>query len=82
MYPKNQVQSAGEELELVYLSAGTKGSGFCIRRSLPKAKVRGKMVVSKREVNGRDEKGANSYMNSTRRPRANIIFGGTIIGKS
>ncbi|CAA2934065.1 subtilisin-like protease [Olea europaea subsp. europaea] len=46
-YPKNQVQSAGEELELVYLSAGTKGSGFCIRRSLPKAKVRVAQFSSK-----------------------------------
>ncbi|KAL2529864.1 Uncharacterized protein Fot_22465 [Forsythia ovata] len=91
---------------------------------IPKAKVRGKMVVCKRGVNGSAEKGQivkeaggaamilvnteinleedsvdvhvllatligfdesihlESYMNSTRRPRAKIIFGGTVIGKS
>ncbi|KAL2556949.1 Subtilisin-like protease SBT1.2 [Forsythia ovata] len=124
MYPGNRVQSAGKELELVYLNGGNKGSEFCMRGSLPKAKVRGKMVVCKRGVNGRAEKGQivkeaggaamilvnteinldedsvdvhvlpatligfdesihlESYMNSTRRPRAKIIFGGTVIGKS
>ncbi|KAL2540700.1 Subtilisin-like protease SBT1.2 [Abeliophyllum distichum] len=124
MYPGNRVQSARKELELVYLTGGNQGSEFCMRGSLPKAKVRGKMVVCKRGVNGRAEKGQivkeaggaamilvnteinleedsvdvhvlpatligfdesihlESYMNSTRRPRAKIIFGGTVIGKS
>ncbi|KAK6164380.1 hypothetical protein DH2020_001244 [Rehmannia glutinosa] len=121
MYPGKRLE---KELELVYVTGSNKGSEFCMRGSLPKAKVRGKMVVCDRGVNGRAEKGqivkeaggaamilANteinleedsvdvhvlpatligsdesyklkSYINSTGRAKARIIFGGTVIGKS
>ncbi|KAI3449829.1 hypothetical protein Pfo_006494 [Paulownia fortunei] len=124
MYPGKGLAAAEKELELVYFSGGDKGSEFCLRGSLPRAKVRGKMVVCDRGVNGRAEKGQivkeaggaamilsnteinleedsvdvhvlpatligseesfqlKSYINSTRRPKARIIFGGTVIGKS
>ncbi|KAL8055285.1 hypothetical protein ABFX02_04G046900 [Erythranthe guttata] len=124
MYPKNGVSIAEKELELVYFSGGDKGSEFCLRGSLTRSKVRGKMVVCDRGVNGRAEKGqivkeaggaamilANTeinleedsvdvhvlpatllgseesyklkrYINSTKAPKARIIFGGTVIGKS
>ncbi|KAL2238706.1 subtilisin-like protease SBT1.2 [Sesamum indicum] len=124
MYPGKGHAAAEKELELVYITGGNKGSEFCLRGSLPKAKVRGKMVVCDRGVNGRAEKGqivkeaggaamilANTeinleedsvdvhvlpatligsdesnrlkiYINSTTRPKAQIIFGGTVIGKS
>lgn len=124
MYPGKGLAAAERELELVYFSGGDKGSEFCLRGSLPRAKVRGKMVICDRGVNGRAEKGqivkeaggaamilANteinleedsvdvhvipatligseesyqlkSYINSTTRPKARIIFGGTVIGRS
>lgn len=124
MYPGRKVPGAGRKLEIVYVTGGNRGSEFCFRGSLPKARVRGKMVVCDRGVNGRAEKGqavkeaggaamilANTlvnleedsldahvlpatsigfaeavslkaYMNSTRRPTAQIIFGGTAIGRS
>ncbi|XP_052187131.1 subtilisin-like protease SBT1.2 [Diospyros lotus] len=124
LYPGNRVPAAQRELELVYVTGGESASEFCLRGSLPKAKVRGKMVVCDRGINGRAEKGqavkeaggaamvlANTalnlgedsvdahvlpatligfdesvelkgYMNSTTRPRAKIIFGGTVIGRS
>ncbi|CAK9133427.1 unnamed protein product [Ilex paraguariensis] len=124
LYPGNHVSGAVKELELVYLTGGDRGSEYCFRGSLPRAKVRGRMIVCDRGVNGRAEKGqvvkeaggaamilANtdinleedsvdahvlpatlvgfkesiqlkSYINSTLRPRARILFGGTVIGKS
>ncbi|XP_049411115.1 subtilisin-like protease SBT1.2 [Solanum stenotomum] len=124
LYPGKQVHNSQKVLEIVYLNDGDNGSEFCLRGSLPRAKVRGKIVVCDRGVNGRAEKGqvvkesggvamilANtavnmeedsvdvhvlpatligfdesiqlqSYMNSTRKPTARIIFGGTVIGKS
>ncbi|KAG8641847.1 subtilisin-like protease SBT1.2 [Manihot esculenta] len=124
MYPGNQFSNSGQELELVYVTGGGTGSEFCFRGSLPREKVRGKMVVCDRGVNGRAEKGqavkesggaamilANkeinleedsvdvhllpatligfaeavslkAYINSTSKPRARIIFKGTVIRKS
>ncbi|XP_022759780.1 subtilisin-like protease SBT1.2 [Durio zibethinus] len=124
LFPGKWLASAKKELELVYVTGGNSGSEFCFRGSLPGAKVRGKMVVCDRGVNGRAEKGiavkeaggaamilANTdknleensvdahvlpateigydetvrlktYMNATSRPRARIIFGGTVIGRS
>ncbi|GLT54084.1 hypothetical protein SLA2020_273130 [Shorea laevis] len=57
MYPGNRFMTAGRELELVYLTGGDRGSEFCFRGSLPRAKVQGKMVICDRGVNGRAEKG-------------------------
>jgi subtilisin family serine protease len=57
MYPGNRFMTAGRELELVYLTGGDSGSEFCLQGSLPRAKVRGKMVICDRGVNGRAEKG-------------------------
>ncbi|GAB4830104.1 hypothetical protein Ancab_019746 [Ancistrocladus abbreviatus] len=124
MFPGKHFPGAERELELVYITGGDKGSEFCMEGSLPRSRVRGKMVVCDRGVNGRAEKGevvkraggvamilANtvinleensvdahvlpatligftesvnlkSYMNSTRRPTARIIFIGTTIGRS
>ncbi|KAJ9176502.1 hypothetical protein P3X46_011809 [Hevea brasiliensis] len=124
MYPGNQFSNTAKELELVYVTHRDAGSEFCFRGSLPRAEVRGKMVVCDRGVNGRAEKSqavkesggaamilANTeinleedsvdvhvlpatligfaesvslkaYINSTSKPKAQIIFGGTVIGKS
>ncbi|GER24968.1 subtilase family protein [Striga asiatica] len=125
MYPGKILGPNRKELELAYLTGGDKGSEFCLRGSLPKSKVEGKMVICDRGVNGRAEKGqivkeaggaamilANTeinleedsvdvhvlpatligfdesyrlkmYVNSSRsRPKAQIIFGGTVIGRS
>lgn len=124
LYPGKGIAAAEKELELVYVTGGNRGSEFCLRGSLPTAKVRDKMVVCDRGINGRSEKGQivkeaggaamiltnteinleedsvdvhilpatiigsneafllKSYINSTRRPKARIIFGGTVIGKS
>lgn len=124
MYPGKGIAAAEKELELVYVKGGNRGSEFCLRGSLPSTKVRGKMVVCDRGVNGRAEKGQivkeaggaamiltnteinleedsvdvhvlpatqigseeafhlKSYINSTRRPKARIIFGGTVVGNS
>ncbi|KAF1881431.1 hypothetical protein Lal_00023467 [Lupinus albus] len=57
MYPNNKLMSIGKELELVYLNDGDTESQFCLRGSLPRDKVKGKMVVCDRGVNGRAEKG-------------------------
>ncbi|GKV43536.1 hypothetical protein SLEP1_g50817 [Rubroshorea leprosula] len=122
--PGKQMPGSGSELKVVYVTKGNTGSEFCLRGSLPRSKVRGKMVVCDRGVNGRAKKGevvkeaggaamilANTvinleedsvdahvlpatllghaeaihlkaYINSTRNPRARIIFGGTVIGRS
>ncbi|KAF9609575.1 hypothetical protein IFM89_017214 [Coptis chinensis] len=125
MYPGNRPSKGGKELELAYLTSGNKlWSELCLKGSLPTAKVRAKIVVCDRGVNGRSEKGevvkesggaemilANTevtleedsidvhvlpatligysesirlknYIKSTHRPRARIIFGGTVTGKS
>ena len=124
MYPGNRFMTTGRELELVYLTGGDKGSEFCFQGSLPREKVRGKMVICDRGVNGRAEKGQvvkeaggaamiltntainleedsvdvhllpatqvgfdesvrlKAYINSTRKPTAQIEFGGTVIGRS
>lgn len=57
MYPGNLIPSAEKELELVYLTGGDAGSEYCFKGSLPRKKVRGKIVVCDRGVNGRAEKG-------------------------
>ncbi|KAF5197630.1 Subtilisin-like protease SBT1.2 [Thalictrum thalictroides] len=57
MYPGNRLSKQGKELELVYLRDGNRGSELCFKGSLPRAKVRGRMVVCDRGVNGRSEKG-------------------------
>ncbi|XP_052211638.1 subtilisin-like protease SBT1.2 [Diospyros lotus] len=57
MYPGKGRPSAERELELIYLSGEGRGSAFCLRGSLPRAKVQGKMVVCERGSNGRAEKG-------------------------
>ncbi|TMW84967.1 hypothetical protein EJD97_024043 [Solanum chilense] len=124
LYPGKKVPSSWKSLEIVYIRDKVKGSEFCLRGSLSKAQVRGKMVVCDRGVNGRAEKGqvvkeaggaamilANTainleedsvdvhvlpatligfdesiqlqnYLNSTKRPTARFLFGGTVIGKS
>ncbi|KAK4801418.1 hypothetical protein SAY86_021905 [Trapa natans] len=126
MYPGNQPHKAGsdKEIDVVYIAGGENRSQFCIKGSLPRDKVHGKMVVCDRGENGRAEKGqvvkeaggaamvlANmevnkeedsvdvhilpatqigareaallkAYINSTARPTARIVFGGTVIGKS
>ncbi|KAA8543427.1 hypothetical protein F0562_021078 [Nyssa sinensis] len=124
MYPGNLIPDADKELEVVYGTGGNRGSEYCLKGSLLRANVQGKMVVCDRGVNGRAEKGqvvkeasgaamilANteinleedsvdvhvlpatligfaesvqlkSYINSTRRPRAQIEFGGIVIGRS
>ncbi|XP_061343481.1 subtilisin-like protease SBT1.2 [Gastrolobium bilobum] len=57
MYPMNRIMSNDKELELVYLTHGEMESQFCLRGSLPRDKVQGKMVVCDRGINGRAEKG-------------------------
>ncbi|CDP03800.1 unnamed protein product [Coffea canephora] len=58
VYPGKGIPSAERKLEVVYITTGgQKGSEFCLEGSLPTAKVRGKMVVCDRGVNGRAEKG-------------------------
>lgn len=57
MYPLNRLTSVGKELELVYLTNEDTESQFCLRGSLPRDKVQGKMVVCDRGINGRAEKG-------------------------
>ncbi|XP_031110942.1 subtilisin-like protease SBT1.2 [Ipomoea triloba] len=124
LFPGKAIPGSQKKFDLVYVTGGNSGSEFCLRGSLPKTLVRGKMVVCDRGINGRAEKGeivkeaggiamilANtalnleedsvdvhllpatligfdesitlkSYINSTRKPRARIIFAGTRIGKS
>ncbi|GKV15037.1 hypothetical protein SLEP1_g25838 [Rubroshorea leprosula] len=55
--PGKQMPGSGSELKVVYVTKGNTGSEFCLRGSLPRSKVRGKMVVCDRGVNGRAEKG-------------------------
>ncbi|GAV77386.1 Peptidase_S8 domain-containing protein/PA domain-containing protein/Inhibitor_I9 domain-containing protein [Cephalotus follicularis] len=57
MYPGNHSSNGEKELELVYVTGGDRASEFCFKDSLPREKVRGKMVVCDRGVNGRAEKG-------------------------
>ncbi|CAI0386257.1 unnamed protein product [Linum tenue] len=81
MFPGNEFPSTTKEFELVYAPAGgKKGSEFCFAGSLPKVKIQGKMVVCDRGVN--ESLRLKAYINSTRNPRARIVFGGTVIGKS
>ncbi|CAL9757007.1 unnamed protein product, partial [Musa acuminata subsp. burmannicoides] len=125
MFPGNHFsKNGGKELELIYEAGGQKGAEFCLKGSLSKARISGKMVVCDRGVNGRAEKGeavkeaggaamvlANSeinqqedsvdvhvlpatligyaqstilksYMNSTFRPVAKLVYGGTRIRRS
>ncbi|XP_072988581.1 subtilisin-like protease SBT1.2 [Typha latifolia] len=125
MYPGNRfLKNGGKELELIYEYGGTRDSEYCVRGSLPRARVEGKMVVCDRGINGRAEKGevvkesggaamvlANSqinqqedsvdvhvlpatligyqeslklkrYMNSTRRPIAQLVYGGMSVRRS
>nr|ABD64827.1 putative subtilisin serine protease of stomatal density and distribution [Isatis tinctoria] len=124
LYPGKGLKKAERELEVIYVTGGEKGSEFCLRGSLPREKIQGKMVICDRGVNGRSEKGqaikeaggvamilANieinqeedsidvhllpatligyaesvllkAYVNATARPKARLIFGGTVIGRS
>nr|CAD1830247.1 unnamed protein product [Ananas comosus var. bracteatus] len=111
-------------LELVHESGGSKGAEYCLKGSLSRARVAGKMVVCDRGINGRAEKGeavkeaggaamvlANAeinlqedsvdvhvlpatmigfkestelkkYINSTRRPVGQLVYGGTTVGRA
>lgn len=124
LYPGKGLKNAEREVEVIYVTGGDKGSEFCLRGSLPREIIRGKMVICDRGVNGRSEKGeaikeaggvamilANTeinqeedsidvhllpatligytesvllkaYVNATVKPKARIIFGGTVIGRS
>ncbi|KAJ4955087.1 hypothetical protein NE237_011870 [Protea cynaroides] len=57
MFPGNHLPNAGKELELVYVTGEDRGSEFCFKGSLPRARVHGKMVICDRGANGRAEKG-------------------------
>ena len=57
LYPGKGIKKAERELEIVYVAGGDKGSEFCLRGSLPRESVQGKMVICDRGVNGRSEKG-------------------------
>ncbi|PON54592.1 Subtilase [Trema orientale] len=57
LYPGNRILGSQKELQLAYVTSGDQASRFCLRGSLPRAQVRGKMVVCDRGVNGRSEKG-------------------------
>lgn len=57
MYPGNKFKQATKELEVVYLTGGQMGGELCLKGSLPREQVEGKMVVCDRGVNGRSEKG-------------------------
>ncbi|TKY62306.1 Subtilisin protease SBT1.2 [Spatholobus suberectus] len=57
MYPLDHPMSNGKQVELVYVTEGDTESQFCLGGSLPRDKVKGKMVVCDRGVNGRAEKG-------------------------
>ncbi|PON44386.1 Subtilase [Parasponia andersonii] len=57
LYPGNRILGSEKELQLVYVTSGEQASRFCLRGSLPRAQVRGKLVVCDRGVNGRSEKG-------------------------
>nr|XP_010933213.1 subtilisin-like protease SBT1.2 [Elaeis guineensis] len=125
MYPGNRfLKKSGKQLELVYQAGGRKEAEFCLKGSLSKSSIGGKMVVCDRGISGRTEKGeavreaggaamvlANteinqeedsvdvhvlpatligyqesirlkSYINSTRHPVAQLIYGGTRIRRS
>ncbi|KAK7284161.1 hypothetical protein RJT34_18902 [Clitoria ternatea] len=59
MYPmgSHHLIRNGKEIELVYVTDVDTESQFCLKGSLPRDKVKGKMVVCDRGVNGRAEKG-------------------------
>ncbi|CAL4920714.1 unnamed protein product [Urochloa decumbens] len=58
MYPgKTGLKKGGKELELVYAVGGTRESEYCLKGSLDKAAVAGKMVVCNRGITGRADKG-------------------------
>ncbi|EOA37865.1 hypothetical protein CARUB_v10012040mg [Capsella rubella] len=124
LYPGKGLKNAEREVEVIYVTGGDRGSEFCLRGSLPREVIQGKMVICDRGVNGRSEKGeaikeaggvamilANTeinqeedsidvhllpatligyaesvllkaYVNATVKPKARIIFGGTVIGRS
>lgn len=126
MYPGNRYSKNGgkKALELVHESGGSKGAEYCLKGSLSRARVAGKMVVCDRGINGRAEKGeavkeaggaamvlANAeinlqedsvdvhvlpatmigfkestelkkYINSTRRPVGQLVYGGTTVGRA
>ncbi|KAF3322196.1 subtilisin-like protease SDD1 [Carex littledalei] len=125
MYPGNKFSKQAEKrLDLVYESGGNQGAEYCLKGSLSRTSVQGKMVVCDRGINGRSEKGeavreaggaamvlANAeinhdedsvdvhvlpstvigyeegvqlkkYINSSARPIARFIYGGTKVGRS
>jgi subtilisin family serine protease len=58
MYPgKTSLKKGGKVLELVYAAGGTRESEYCLKGSLDKAAVAGKMVVCNRGITGRADKG-------------------------
>ncbi|XP_066388780.1 subtilisin-like protease SBT1.2 [Miscanthus floridulus] len=58
MYPGEiGLKKGGKELELVYAVGGTRESECCLKGSLDKAAVAGKMVVCDRGITGRADKG-------------------------
>ncbi|WVZ55419.1 hypothetical protein U9M48_006079 [Paspalum notatum var. saurae] len=58
MFPGNiGLKNGGKELELVYAVGGTRESEYCLKGSLDKAAVAGKMVVCDRGITGRADKG-------------------------
>jgi len=58
MYPGEiGLKKGGKELELVYAVGGTRESEYCLKGSLDKAAVAGKMVVCDRGITGRGDKG-------------------------
>lgn len=125
MYPGNKFsKNAEKRLDLVYEGGGSQGAEYCLKDSLSRRSVQGKMVVCDRGINGRSEKGeavreaggvamvlANAeinqdedsvdvhvlpstvigyeeavqlkkYINSSTRPIARFIYGGTKIRQS
>lgn len=58
MYPGNRfLKKGGKQLELVYKTGEGKGAEFCLKGSLSKSSIGGKMVVCDRGISGRAEKG-------------------------
>ncbi|KAJ3679989.1 hypothetical protein LUZ60_016267 [Juncus effusus] len=58
MYPGNKFsKKEGKLLELVYEGGRSRGADYCLKGSLSRARVGGKMVVCDRGVNSRAEKG-------------------------
>jgi subtilisin family serine protease len=58
MYPGNRFsKNAEKRLDLIYEGGGSQGAEYCLKDSLSRMRVQGKMVVCDRGINGRSEKG-------------------------